>query len=170
MGNDALVTEPVGEHRARYFCRPGHPILDRKRIGVQELVSFPWATSRMPARIDAFLRGMTGRAGQIDQATGDFLPAIQLEVPMQLPSFAFGTDALVVAGYAHMEPELRSGKLVPVPFDDAGFRAGYGFIWLRHRSRSPAALAYMDAVREEEHAWARREAELTARYRPRARR
>ncbi len=43
---------------------------------------------------------MTGRAGQIDEATGDFLPAIQLEVPMQLPSFAFGTDALVVAAGA----------------------------------------------------------------------
>jgi DNA-binding transcriptional LysR family regulator len=77
---------------------------------------------------------------------------------------------LVIGGYNHVEPELRAGTLAVVPLEDVGFRAGYGFLWLRHRSRSPATLAYIDAVREEERAFAKREAELDARYRPRARR
>ena len=169
-GNDALATELVGEHLAKFFCRPDHPILARRRIGWQDLLAFPWATTRLPARVGASLRGLTGRAGRIDAATGDFLPAIQLEVPMQIATFAFGTDALVIGGYNHVEPELRAGTLAVVPLEDVGFRAGYGFLWLRHRSRSPATLAYIDAVREEERAFAKREAELDARYRPRARR
>ena len=89
---------------------------------------------------------------------------------MQIASFALGTDALIVAGYGLLEPELRAGAIVAVPMGDLGFRAAYGFIWLRHRLRSPATLAYMEAVREEERAFAKREAELAARYRPRARR
>jgi len=168
--NDALATEPVGQHVARFFCRPDHQILARRHIGWPDLLAFPWATTRLPARVGAAFRGLTGRAGQIDAATGDFLPAIQLEVPMQIATFAFGTDALIVAGYGLVEPELRAGALAPVPLENMGFRAGYGFIWLRHRSRSPATLAYMDAVREEERAFGKREAALDARYRLRARR
>jgi DNA-binding transcriptional LysR family regulator len=168
--NDALHTEPVGNHLARFFCRPDHPILARRHIGWQELLAYPWATTRLPARAGAAFRGVAGRAGQIDAVTGDFLPAIQLEVPMQIATFAFGTDALIVAGYGLVEAELRAGTLVPVPMGDVAFRAGYGFIWLRHRSRSPATLAYMKAVWEEERAFAQREAELDARYRPRTRR
>jgi DNA-binding transcriptional LysR family regulator len=162
-GNDALETELVGEHIARFFCRPDHPILAilrRRPIGWQDLFAFPWATTRLPARVGAHFRGLTGRAGKIDAATGDFIPAIQLEVPMQIASFASGTDALIVAGFGLVEPELRAGALALVPLENMGFRAGYGFIWLRHRTRSPATLAYMDAVREEERAFAKREAEL----------
>jgi hypothetical protein len=48
------------------------------------------------AAAGAALRGLTGRAGQIDAASGDFLPAIQLEVPMQIATFAFGTDAFLI--------------------------------------------------------------------------
>lgn len=168
--NDALATELVGEHLARFFCRPDHPILARRGIGWQDLFAFPWATTRLPARVGALFGKHTGRAGKIDATTGDFVPTIQLEVPMQIASFAFGTDALILAGYGLLEPELRAGTIVAVPMGELGFRAAYGFIWLRHRSRSPATLAYIDAVREEERAFAKREVELSVRYRPRARR
>lgn len=172
-GNDALATELVGEHLARFFCRPDHPILAivaRRPIGWRDMLAFPWATTRLPARVGALFRELTGRAGKVDAATGDFVPAIQLEVPMQIATFAFGTDALILAGYGLLEPEMRAGALVAVPMEDIAFRAGYGFLWLRHRSRSPATLAYMDAVREEERAFAKREAELAALYGPRAHR
>jgi DNA-binding transcriptional LysR family regulator len=167
---DELATELVGQHLARFFCRPDHPILARSAIGWQDLLAFPWATTRLPARVGALLGSRTLRAGRVDAESGDFLPAIQLEVPMQIASFALGTDALIVAGYGLLEPELRAGAVVAVPMGEVGFRAAYGFIWLRHRSRSPATLAYIDAVREEERAFAKRETELSVRYRPRARR
>jgi len=165
--NDALATELVGQHIARFFCRPDHPILAiarRRRIDWPDMLAFPWATTRLPARVGALFRGSNGRAGKIDPASGDFLPAVQLEVPMQVASFAYGTDALILAGYALVEPELHARALVPVPMEDNPIRAGYGFLWLRHRSRSPATLAYMDAVREEEREFAKREARLAARY------
>ena len=171
--NDALVTEMVGQHVARFFCRPDHPILAiarRRRIDWPDMLAFPWATTRLPARIGEYFRGLSGRAGKFDAGTGDFLPAIQLEVPMKLAAFALGTDALVLAGYGLLEPELRAGALVAVPMEHLAFRAGYGFLWLRHRTRAPATLAYMDAVREEEREFAKREAELAVRYRPRGRR
>lgn len=169
--NPALETELVGQHLARFFCRPDHPILARGGFGWQDLLAFPWATTRLPARVSVHIGRSAGRAGKFDAVSGDFLPAIQLEVPMQLASFAHGTDALIVSGYGLLEPELRAGTIVAVPMQDIGFRAAYGFIWLRHRSRSrsPATLAYIEAVREEERAFAKREAELAALYAPGAR-
>jgi DNA-binding transcriptional LysR family regulator len=163
--NQALATERVGAHLARYFCSPSHPIMRRERNSFADLLKYPWATTRIPPRVAAAFPESLGRAGWIDPATGDFVPAIELDVPMQLAAFAAGGDALAIGGHALVERELRAGTLAVVPTAQLHFRAEYGFIWLRHRSLSPAVLAYMQAVREEERMFVEREARLAAVYR-----
>lgn len=168
LDNPALATERVGAHVARYFCSPSHPIMGRKRNAFVDLLGYPWATTRIPPRIAAAFPKGLGRAGSIDPLTGDFVPAVELDVPMQLAAFATASDTLVIGAHALFERELRAGALAEVPTAQLNFRAEYGFIWLRHRSLSPAALAYMQAVREEERIFVEREARLAAAYeRPR---
>jgi DNA-binding transcriptional LysR family regulator len=164
LGNEALATEDLGAHRARFFCRPGHPILRRRQIQFADLLAYPWATTRIPPRIAAAFPRPLGRAGSIDAATGDLVPAIELDVPMQIAEFTRGTDALALATFAMVERELRSRALAIVPIGKIDIRARYGFVWLRHRSLSPAAAAYMQAVREEERAFVAREASLAAAF------
>lgn len=158
--NDALETEMVGRHRARAFCRPGHPILARKRIALSDLLQFPWVYTRVPPRIAAAFPRSPGRAGRIDEFTRDFVPAIELDVPMQLGEFMKESDVLIFAALGLLERELEAGSLRVLPATAFSQRASYGFIYLKDRSHSPGARAFMQAVRDQEEACAEREARL----------
>ena len=161
-----LQTEVVGRHRAQFFCRVGHPILQRRKATLEDLLRHPWATTRLPPRIARTFPGDLGRAGRRDESTGDIVPAVELDVPMQLAALAGSGDVLVLGPFASMEQELAAGRVLPVPSTTAAFVSEYGFLWLAHRSLSPAAQAFMQAVREAERDFAQREARLAARYAP----
>lgn len=162
--NDALGTELVGRHRARAFCRPGHPILRSKQITLRDLLQFPWVHTRLPPRVSAAFPRPPGRAGQIDAQTRDFLPAIEVDVPMQLAEFVRDSDALAFGPLSLVERELEAGELAVLHSSVFDLRASYGFIYLKDRSLSPGAKAYMQAVREQETLCAAREARLARIY------
>ncbi len=162
--DDQFATELVGQHRGRIFCRPGHPILAAGRVALPALLEFPWMASRLPARIAAGLPRTVGRAGRIDALSGDFIPAITIDVPMQIADLLAGSDTLAFASLALMEHDLAAGNVTVVPTSKVAFQANYGFIRLKDRSLTPAALAYMDEVRAVEAGIAGREAALAERY------
>ena len=167
-GNEEFATELIGQHCGRFFCRPGHPILKRRKVSLPQLLEFPWVATRIPSRIARGLPPSLGAAGKIDSLNGDFVPAIEVDVPMQLAGFLAGSDALAMASLTIMERELLAGEVVLVPMTVPELRAGYGFIYLKNRSLSPAALAYMQEVRAVEAEIVKREAVLAARFAERA--
>ena len=158
-----LATELLGEHRARVFCRPGHPLLGKGPRTLEHLCAFPWAATRLPKRVADHFPPGNHPAGHIDPLNGDFVPAIELNVPMRLGQFTAGTDVLVLANLALLEKELEAGEVVPVP----GFTtfSRYGFVHLQTRSISPAAQAFMDEIRAVEAEFVAREESLAVRYR-----
>lgn len=162
--NDQLDTELVGQHQARIFCRPGHPVLRSGHVTLASLLEFPWAYTRVPPRIAAAFPRASVRAGRIDEFTGDFVPAVDLDVPMQLAQLVEGNDVLAFGGFTMVESDLESGRLAYVPTPQIELRGSYGFIFLRNRSLSPAAQAYMQAVRDVERQCVEREARLEQRF------
>jgi DNA-binding transcriptional LysR family regulator len=149
-GNEKFATELIGQHRGLFFCRPGHPILKKRQISLKKLVEFPWVAHRLPSRVAANMQGTLGAAGTIDLANGDFVPAIELDVPMQLSGFLTGSDVLVLATLTIMEEALRAGKVAVVPTRALPIQAQYGFITLKERTLPPAVTAFMQVVREVE--------------------
>ena len=162
--DEQFVTERLVPHRGRFFCRPGHPLLDGKPVTPQRLFACPWIATRLPARIAGGLPKALGAAGTIDPSNGDFVPAVEIDVPMQLGVLLAGGDALAIASLVIMERELRAGEVAVVPMTSPSIQAGYGFIYLKDRSLAPAALAYMAEVRAVEREFGEREALLAARY------
>ncbi|MGE5814974.1 MAG: LysR family transcriptional regulator [Acidobacteriota bacterium] len=162
--NDQLDTELVGKHRARLFCRAGHPLLRSERVTMATLLKFPWANTRVPPRMAAAFPREPVAAGRLDEFTGDFVPAVETDVPMQLARLVEGNDVLAFGAFSMVENDLESGRLVYLPTPQIDLRASYGFIFLRNRSLSPAAQAYMQAVRDEERLCAEREARLEQRF------
>jgi DNA-binding transcriptional LysR family regulator len=162
--NDQLDTEVVGQHRARIFCRPGHPLLQSEHVTLATLLEFPWANTRIPPRVAAAFPRTPVRAGRIDDFTGDFVPAVETDVPMQLGRLVEGNDVLAFATFSMVESELESGQLAYLPTPKLEIRGGYGFIFLRNRSLSPAARAFVQAVRDEERKCEEREARLDQRF------
>lgn len=162
--DERFVTEPVGNHRGRVFCRRGHPLLTAKDVTLPMLLDYPWAGTRIPPRIAATLPPGTCRAGRRDEFTGDFVPAVEIDVPMQLARLVEGNDVIALGAFAMVEAELAAGQLAYLPTPRIDMRASYGCIYLRDRSLSPAAQAYMRALRDEEQACVEREARLERRY------
>lgn len=164
LADDQFETTLVGEHRGHLFCRPGHPALKRGPVELAGLLEFPWVASRLPSRIAANLPQSVCGAGWIDMLNGDFVPAIEIDVPFDLAELLAGSDALALATLAMMEQDLEAGSVALVPTRGIEFRTAYGFIYLKDRSLTPAALAYMQEVLAVEADVVQREAALARRF------
>jgi DNA-binding transcriptional LysR family regulator len=46
-----LETELVRDTGLRFFCRSGHPLLQRDRLVLDDLLNFPWVGATVPARV-----------------------------------------------------------------------------------------------------------------------
>ena len=167
--DDTLATDPVAEHRGCMICSPDHPLLRRAQVTLADTLAYPWATVRLPPRLVAGLPRPVGAAGRIDPLSGDFVPAVEVEVPMQLAHLVQGTPVLALTSLFAVEHDLRAGTLAVVPLDSLPLHTSYGFIRRRQRPVSPAMRAYMDALRAEEKASARRESALVREFAPAAR-
>ena len=159
-----FASERVARHRGRFFARPGHPLLAGAPASMPQLLAYPWVTARMPPRIARALPQPLGAAGSIDPLTGDFVPAIEVDVLLRLGDFVSGSNALTIASLEIMEADLRAGRVVVVPLAGPPLWSGYGFISLKNRSLAPAARAFMDEVRTAESEFARRDAALAAEF------
>jgi DNA-binding transcriptional LysR family regulator len=162
--DDRFATEPVGQHRGRFFRHPGHPALQRGPVELAGLFEFPSVASRLPSRVPANLPQTCGRAGRVDALSGDFVPAIEIDAPLALAELLANSDALAIASLALMERDLEAGAVRPVPTTGISFHAAYGFIFLKDRSLTPAAQAYMQEVLAVEVDIVRREEVLASRF------
>ena len=163
--DDSLQTEMVGQHRA-YFCsRAGHPILRRRAITLKNLLQYPWATTRLPPRHAAMLPRDTARAGYIDSFSGDFVPAVDVGTPTLLGQLVVQSEVLLLCTLTPLAQDLKTGGVAIVPTPGLDFRASYGFIYLKSRPLSPATEAFMNEIRAQEQALVDHEAKLEAQFR-----
>lgn len=160
QGDEQFATEMIGQHQGYFFCRKHHPLLDQGPIALEQLLEFPWASTRIPYRISSMLPKALGVAGSLDPMNGDFVPAIEIDVPLQLARFLMHSDAVAPSTLTTMEQHLRSGEVAVLPVTGMPLRTNYGFIYLKDRSLPPAALAYMQQVRAMEAEVIEREAGL----------
>lgn len=159
-----LETEVVITRPASFFCRPDHPLACRAEASLDDLIAYPWVTTRWPRRLNAFLPADVGRAGSWDDGTGEFVPAIETNMLPGATQLAIESDALVGATATIVEPDLRADRLRRVPFDAPWFRFHHGFITRRNRTLPPLAREFMRLVRSIEADLERREQELRARF------
>jgi len=166
--DDSLQTEMVGQHRAHFCCRSGHPLLRLRTIGLKNLLQYPWATTRLPPRHAAALPRDTGRAGYIDSFSGDFVPAVDVGTPTVLGYLVVQSEVILLCPLTLVEQDLKAGRVVIIPTPGLDFRARYGFMYLKSRPLSPATQAFMTEVRDYERSLAEHEVALEAQFRAKA--
>jgi DNA-binding transcriptional LysR family regulator len=155
-----LETEPVVTRPLSFFCRPDHELADRDDLAVDDLMAYPWATTRAPRRMNGFIPRDTGRAGFWDDGTGEFVPAIETDTMAGVAELASISDALMVGTATVAESELASGRLRRVRYEAPWLRFNYGFISRRHRTLPPLAEEFKRLVRDIETELDARETEL----------
>lgn len=162
QGREEFACEPLGEHVGHLFCRPGHPLLSRRGpLSLAQVLEFPWAAARIPLRLTAQTWPATlGCAGTYDATNGDFVPALEINVPMHLGPVVTHSDALALGNLASFERELQAAEIVVLTVPHLALYSRYGFIYLKERSLSPAVKVYMTEVRAMEAALGQRELQL----------
>ncbi len=141
-----LQTEKLPAHQGVFFCRAGHPLLEKAKPAVEEVFAFPFVGTRLPPRIAAaFLHIIP--AGHIDKATGDFVPPITLSSIRAARDVVLHNDAISAATRGQIADELAGGRLAVIDFHPPWLTSQYGFVYLRNRSLSPATLAFMAEMR-----------------------
>jgi DNA-binding transcriptional LysR family regulator len=139
-----ICTETVGCHEVLFFCREGHPVLERVgELSPAVLDEYPFAGVPIPLR----LAPLFPRNRNVDEATGDVFPPILVEDLAATCAIVARTDAIAAASALQLDPWLKRGGITVVPLRAPWATLEYGFIHLESRSLPPAAEEFMNVVR-----------------------
>lgn len=141
-----LEMVPIGQHIAAFICRPGHPLIEKKQLTIEDIVKYPWSCTRLPKRFMDFMPTNLGRAGIFDPKTMGFIPAIEIETVSGISSLLATNNALSPVPLVMLGSEIRKGELCVLPFYKPWLVTNYGFITLKQRNKPAALKKLMDEV------------------------
>lgn len=145
-----LEVEPLPPHRGILVCRPGHPLLAAGQpVTAQQALQFPLAMQALGPRLMTVFAPFPACLTQ-DPATGEFLPRICVDTFELGVAAVLESDAVGATLPALVESDLATGRLVALPVLLPGLETAYGFVRLRARTPSPAAMTFMAEVRRVE--------------------
>ncbi len=146
-----LVAEQVATHPLVFVVRRGHPLERLRRpLTIADITGYPWAAMPVPPRVYCHFPADGLAAGRVDAAAKRFIPAVRVDTVRGAIQIAASSDAVTATTAALVAADLQSGELSSLPFEAPWLRLNYGFIYLRDRSVSPAAKAFMAEVRKVE--------------------
>jgi DNA-binding transcriptional LysR family regulator len=159
--NRYLEVELIGAHRFVFFCRSGHPLLNKERIKKEDLDQYPLALIKLPERIAPVFPGRLFR----DRGFDYVIPSVEVQELTLSRQIVAESDAFSAATILQIESELRNGRFAIIPFEADWMSLNYGFISLRNRALSPAAIEYMEIVRQIEKKIRTQNREMLKKYR-----
>lgn len=138
-----LNIEPLQTHAGVFFCRPGHPLLKRKRLKPEALGDYPLAGTLLPVEVAAALREASGR----EQLLG-----IECDNFMVLKALVASSDVISMAPWDVVAEDVEAGRLdvLPLPASRPAQQSAYGIVTRLGHSLSPAAQAMVEQIRRED--------------------
>jgi DNA-binding transcriptional LysR family regulator len=164
-GDESIdIFEALEPIKGYLYARAGHPLASAKAT-LHDFLDFPLVQiSRLPPRVlKPFLEALGASS-----TTGLSRPVPAIDcptVPLAIATVT-GSDAVMVASLGMMKGELAAGRVVPL-FHESWMRSSWAFMQLRHRSPSPAAIAFLSALRTAHAASVAEDARLEKRWRAR---
>jgi DNA-binding transcriptional LysR family regulator len=149
LDDERLSIEPLPQHDVTFFCRAAHPLARRTSVAFEELRQFPFVTTVLPPRLarltDASNAKLQGRLPQDVSA-----PEIRVETVGLAIQVVKESDAISGAVVSQIEAEIDSGSLVTLPIELPWAKSHYGIIRMANRTPAPAAVAFIEILREVE--------------------
>jgi DNA-binding transcriptional LysR family regulator len=143
-----LDVETLRTSQGVFFCRAGHPLTRQKRVTLSDLLDYPLVGPSFPSRTLTGLPKIPRRFGVIDEVEKRFHPRILVETFHTVRRVVLASPAIGAAIPSQIERELKERLFTVLPVEASWLRANYGFITKRGRMLSPAAIAFMEIVRE----------------------
>ena len=127
-----LDVEPLPRHYGHFICNPQHPLLGQTDVTLEQVQAFPIVSSSLPERC------------------GPIATTIRVDTFRLLRDIVIHSHALGLATSSQTEADERAGLITRLPLELPWMHTQYGFVRLRGRTPSPAALAFMEKLREVE--------------------
>jgi DNA-binding transcriptional LysR family regulator len=143
-----LDAEMVRTSRLAFFCRAGHPLADKRYLTIDNLLEFPWVGPAAPRRLRRALPEVDKPFGRFDASSDQFHPRVLVETFSAAKLIVLAGPGIGATLPFQIEPELRDGQCVLLPFEAPWLSLNYGFITKRGRTLSPAAKTFMETVRQ----------------------
>jgi hypothetical protein len=125
--------------------RAGHPLVAAKGVSLRDVLDYPLVqVSRLPTRV---LKPRLEALGT-SSTTGLSLPLPAIDCPTIRLAIdtVLGSDTVMLVSLGMVKRELALRRVVPV-FHESCMRSNWAFLKLRHRWPSPAATAFLAALR-----------------------
>ena len=143
-----LHVETLRTSQGVFYCRAAHPLTRKARLGLAELLDYPFVGPILPARfVGALPKGPNG-FGVLDELENCFRPRVLVETFYTAKRIVLESAAIGAALPSQIERELKEGLCVILPVEAPWLRLNYGLILKRGRTPSPSAKAFMEIVRE----------------------
>jgi len=140
-----VTTEPFKRQPVYFFVRAGHPLTQHKLPRLAQIRAFPFVgvhTRHLPQMADG--------TGRFDPETRDYLAPIRVGTIALIKQVVAGSDAVAGAPLALIAAEVKAGTVAVLPFHEPWMRTNYGIIYLKGRTLSPAAEAFVSHLRQVE--------------------
>nr|WP_221189703.1 LysR family transcriptional regulator [Azomonas macrocytogenes] len=107
--NPNFQTLPLEPRPGVYFCRPGHPLLERSRLTLGDLLDYPLASARIPLETRKTLANLKGVTDFKLNIECDHLPALE--------QIVCGSDTVGITTTEAIQPSLEARRMVRLPVD-----------------------------------------------------
>lgn len=159
-GKDEFEVTELASHPSVVACRPGHPLLREAHPDISAVFRYPLVGPRAPAAdVEAILQ-LAPAAALPELRRRGYLAVTCDSLPV-LKTVLQNSDALCLMSLFMVVDELRAGTLAVLPphFDFAG-RGTFGVAWVRGRTLSKPARAFVELLLQHDAELHRLEREL----------
>jgi DNA-binding transcriptional LysR family regulator len=132
-----LDIQPLPGQEIVWFCRPGHPLLAKKKISRTDVLGYPVVAPELPRWAAEQLQ--TPGLAQVR-------PTVICSHYSTLMHIVVHSDCVSGALEPTVAAEFAAGRLVRIPVRDLVLHAHPGIVALRNRALSPAARALMEEI------------------------
>ena len=145
--DDRLAIEVLPRQRIYFACRPGHPLLKERTRSLKRVLEFPLVTTLLRGAHAALLMDRVGPAASGKGPASGVAPHIQVDSLAMARTIARGSDTLFPGTAAILAEDVAAGNLVRLDIDSPALQTNPGVFYLRGRVLSPAAQAFIGALR-----------------------
>ncbi|BAN50034.1 LysR family transcriptional regulator [Metapseudomonas resinovorans] len=147
LADDPLLDiTPLRRHPGTLFCRPGHPLLARRRVLLSDLAGYALAGTQLPVEVAQAVGTLSGNRNPLGIECDNF---------MVLKALVAESDVISMAPWDVVAEDVRTGRLAVLEIPQGGeTSSAYGVVSHAARSLSPAARVVRELLLEEDERFA----------------
>jgi len=145
--DNRFAVEPLPEHQAVFYVRPGHPLAERAALTLEDITAFPLAAPFLPRRLLDLVREDSSTPAD-QPVEGIVATEFRVENPYLARRIVLESDVVGLALPAQIAHEVALDRLVALPLHLPWLKASYGILRLAGRTTSPLAEEFLRVLRE----------------------